>query len=377
MSRRKINYNGRVGAHYARTARTVVGSSPEPSPMLVDTSASMWIEKAQLPCWPLSMSSGDICSGFQNQDGTLVCFLVCVILRFTSDVTPAECQNRGINGPMNRTYILHKIKKPQSMCILNMIIVHEVLYYIQLLPGTNLRQNIVYSQHKDQQVKSAWGCSRFLHHLDLGLIQIPVPSGSGANPDSCTIWGCSRFLYHLGLFQIPVPSVDNPDSCTIWGCSRFLYHLGLFQIPVPSGAVPDSCIIWLCSRSMHYLEFIIHFTWIWYIVSSNTMEPVLWSHFKMRRKMAQMTRGIVTEVWQRNAFWIDHQWQMTTILLFVWNKVQYSLTIMVKWRYFWTVPFRIIPYNPHCLCDCGGGGGGGTRTLAHTGTTTHTHTVLS
>ena len=34
------------------TARTVVGSSPKPPPMLVNTSASMWIKKALLPCWP-------------------------------------------------------------------------------------------------------------------------------------------------------------------------------------------------------------------------------------------------------------------------------------------------------------------------------------
>ena len=33
-------------------AQMVVGSSPEPSPMLVDMSASMSIEKAQLQYWP-------------------------------------------------------------------------------------------------------------------------------------------------------------------------------------------------------------------------------------------------------------------------------------------------------------------------------------
>ena len=30
--------------------RTAMGSSPEPPPMLADTSAGMWIKKAQLPC---------------------------------------------------------------------------------------------------------------------------------------------------------------------------------------------------------------------------------------------------------------------------------------------------------------------------------------
>ena len=31
-------------------AQTVVGSGPEPAPMLVDTSASMWMKKTRLPC---------------------------------------------------------------------------------------------------------------------------------------------------------------------------------------------------------------------------------------------------------------------------------------------------------------------------------------
>ena len=37
-----------------RAARTVMGSSLKPPPMLVDMSIGMWIKKAQLPCWPLS-----------------------------------------------------------------------------------------------------------------------------------------------------------------------------------------------------------------------------------------------------------------------------------------------------------------------------------
>ena len=36
-----------------RVAQTVVGLSPKPPPMLADMSAGMWMEKAQLPCWPL------------------------------------------------------------------------------------------------------------------------------------------------------------------------------------------------------------------------------------------------------------------------------------------------------------------------------------
>ena len=34
-------------------AQTVMGLSPKPPPILADISAGTWIEKAQLPCWPL------------------------------------------------------------------------------------------------------------------------------------------------------------------------------------------------------------------------------------------------------------------------------------------------------------------------------------
>ena len=42
----------------------------------------------------LFWTSGDICPGFQSQGGCLLimhAFLTCVILRFTSGVTPADC----------------------------------------------------------------------------------------------------------------------------------------------------------------------------------------------------------------------------------------------------------------------------------------------
>ena len=35
-------------------------------------------------------TSGHVYPGFQSQGGFLVCFLTCVILRFTSGVTPAD-----------------------------------------------------------------------------------------------------------------------------------------------------------------------------------------------------------------------------------------------------------------------------------------------
>ena len=40
---------------------------------------------------PILETSGDVCPRFQSEDGSFACFLVCVILSFTSGVTPADC----------------------------------------------------------------------------------------------------------------------------------------------------------------------------------------------------------------------------------------------------------------------------------------------
>ena len=40
---------------------------------------------------PLFWTSGNVCPVFQSQGGSFACFLACVILRFTSGVTPADC----------------------------------------------------------------------------------------------------------------------------------------------------------------------------------------------------------------------------------------------------------------------------------------------
>ena len=40
---------------------------------------------------PLFWTSGDVYPGFHSQGGSLACFLACVIIRFTSGVTPADC----------------------------------------------------------------------------------------------------------------------------------------------------------------------------------------------------------------------------------------------------------------------------------------------
>ena len=48
----------------------------------------------------------DFCPGFQSQGGSLVCFLACVILRFTSGATPADCIEVSLAAkPFGSTYL--------------------------------------------------------------------------------------------------------------------------------------------------------------------------------------------------------------------------------------------------------------------------------
>ena len=60
------------------------------------------------PLIPLFWTFGDICPGFQSQGGSFfcVCFLSCVILRFTSGVTPADCVEVSMAAePFRSTYL--------------------------------------------------------------------------------------------------------------------------------------------------------------------------------------------------------------------------------------------------------------------------------
>ena len=58
------------------------------------------------PLIPLFWISGDFCPGFQSQGGSLACFLTCVILRFTSGVTPADCIEGNMAAePFQSTYL--------------------------------------------------------------------------------------------------------------------------------------------------------------------------------------------------------------------------------------------------------------------------------
>ena len=70
-------------------------SLSKPPPMLVDTSVSMCIEKARLPCWPL-----------YSQDHTSEIACKGSPWFWNPGQTSPEVQNRGISGPTKRTYVL-------------------------------------------------------------------------------------------------------------------------------------------------------------------------------------------------------------------------------------------------------------------------------
>ena len=58
------------------------------------------------PLIPLFWTSGDVCPGFRSQGGSLVCFLACVILRFTSGATPDDCIGISMaDKPFQSTYL--------------------------------------------------------------------------------------------------------------------------------------------------------------------------------------------------------------------------------------------------------------------------------
>ena len=64
------------------------------------------------PLIPLFWTSGDVCPGFQSQSGSLACFLACVILRFTSGMTPAKVSMAA--DP--RTY--RRVRKQWCVCVI-------------------------------------------------------------------------------------------------------------------------------------------------------------------------------------------------------------------------------------------------------------------
>ena len=76
-------------------------------PMLVDTSASTWIKKAWLPCWPLYSQQvlhqrwiwGSPKWESMQRDPPWL---------WNPGQTSPEVQNRGISGPRKRTYVLQK-----------------------------------------------------------------------------------------------------------------------------------------------------------------------------------------------------------------------------------------------------------------------------
>ena len=77
------------------------------------------------PLIPLFWISGDLCPGFQSQGGSLfACFLACVILRFTSGGTPADCIEVSMAEPFQYTSLQKstgggpgRVSKPQNIAL--------------------------------------------------------------------------------------------------------------------------------------------------------------------------------------------------------------------------------------------------------------------
>ena len=64
------------------------------------------------PLIPLLWTSGGVSPGFQSQGGSLVCFVTCVILRFTSGATLADCIEVSMAAEPFRSTYLHRCPQP-------------------------------------------------------------------------------------------------------------------------------------------------------------------------------------------------------------------------------------------------------------------------
>ena len=60
---------------------------------------------------PLFWTSNDICPGFQSHSGSLVCFLACVILRFTSGAKSADCTEVSMAAKPFGTHTCRRVCK--------------------------------------------------------------------------------------------------------------------------------------------------------------------------------------------------------------------------------------------------------------------------
>lgn len=79
---------------------------PEPPPMLVETSASLWIEKAWLPCWPYPVNR--CCTRGEPENHTSEkAFKRDQPWLWNWGKTTPKVQNRGING-LKKTYVFQE-----------------------------------------------------------------------------------------------------------------------------------------------------------------------------------------------------------------------------------------------------------------------------
>ena len=95
-----------------RMARVVMGLSPEPLPMLADISSGMYIQKAQLPYWPLH--SQQTRGEFKEQHtGKKACKKSTLALIPRSAVTrsPKQSPTKGLMSSKNLIKIFFNLKK--------------------------------------------------------------------------------------------------------------------------------------------------------------------------------------------------------------------------------------------------------------------------
>ena len=112
-----LSRSGWVVYNAVLVAWTVIGSSPEPPPMLADMSASMWSKRLSCHadlyivsrCHTRGESQEFIAHRWQSMQVRDPPWL------WNPGETLPEVQNRSISGPTKRTYVLQKIFKKKTL----------------------------------------------------------------------------------------------------------------------------------------------------------------------------------------------------------------------------------------------------------------------
>ena len=92
-----------------RVTWTVVGSSPEPPPMLVGTSASMWIKKLSCHADPHTVSKCHTRGESEDHTSEKACKGSTLALKPMADIT--RCPKQGYQWPHKKDVCPSKFKK--------------------------------------------------------------------------------------------------------------------------------------------------------------------------------------------------------------------------------------------------------------------------